>query len=151
MISISVSIPNRPGCLSNLIQTAKHTEFSPSVTRLLVQDNIKKKNRRQNQLGKKKKTSSTFYPFSFLSFKQQVTCFQIGLKLNLKFQINQLLSEISYHTHKNYLNYVVILTHLSPILSYLVYSPPFLLLSSVFGERNAKTKGMCRTVTSLPI
>lgn len=134
MISISVSIPNRPGCLSNLIQTAKHTEFSPSVTRLLVQDNIKKKNRRQNQLGgKKKKTFSTFYPFSLLSFKQQVTCFQIGLKLNLKFQINQLLSEISYHTHKNYLNYVVILTHLCPLLSCLVYSPPFLLLSSVFG------------------
>lgn len=153
VISNSVSIPNRPECLSNLIQTAKHTEFSPSVTRLLVQDNIKKKNRRQNQWGGKKKNFSTFYPFSLLSFKQQVTCFQIGLKLNPKFQINQFLSEISYHTQKNYLNYLVILTHLSSLFSGLVYSPPFLLLSSAFGERNAKNKhkGMCRSVTSLPI
>ena len=66
VISNSVSIPNRPECLSNLIQTAKHTEFSPSVTRLLVQDNIKKKNRRQNQWGgEKKKTFQLSIPFLY--------------------------------------------------------------------------------------
>ena len=154
VISNSVSIPNRPECLSNLIQTAKHTEFSPSVTRLLVQDNIKKKNRRQNQWGKKKKkTFQLSIPFLYCLSNSKVTCFQIGLKLNPKFQINQFLSEISYHTQKNYLNYLVILTHLSSLFSSLVYSPPFLLLSSAFGERNAKNKhkGMCRSVTSLPI
>lgn len=56
------------------------------------------------------------------------------------------------HTQKNYLNYFMLLTHLSSLLSCPVYSPPFLLLSSVFCERNAKNKhkGMCRSVTSLP-
>lgn len=49
VISNSLSIPNRPDCLSDLIQTAKSSDFCPSVTRLLGQDNIKTKNERQHQ------------------------------------------------------------------------------------------------------
>lgn len=39
--------------------------IAPSVTRLLVQDNIKKKNRRQNQLGWKKKVFQLSVPFLY--------------------------------------------------------------------------------------
>lgn len=88
----TVWIPNRPECLSDLIQTAKSSEFCPSVTRLLVQGNLKTKSKKQNQL---EVFFSTSYPLSSLSSEQQVMCFQTDLKLNPLFQIYQLPSGIS--------------------------------------------------------
>lgn len=97
LLCFQLSIPNRTECLSDLIQTATSSEFCPSVTRLLVQDNIKTKNRRQNQL---EKIFFNFLSFSLLSFEQQAICFQTDLKLNPKFHIHQLPSKMSYHTQK---------------------------------------------------
>ena len=154
VISNSVSIPNRPECLSNLIQTAKHTEFSPSVTRLLVQDNIKKKNRRQNQWGgKQKKTFQLSIPFLYCLSNSKLHASKLAWSWIPSFKSTNFSQKLVTTHKKNYLNYLVILTHLSSLFSGLVYSPPFLLLSNAFGERNAKNKhkGMCRSVTSLPI
>lgn len=152
VISISVSIPNRPGCLSNLIQTAKHTEFSPSVTRLLVQDNIKKKNRRQNQLGGKKKTLFKLsIPFLYCLSNSKLHASKLAWSWISSFKsTNYSQKLVTTHTKIIWttLWYSLISVLFCPVLFTLL--PSFSYPVSL-GERNAKNKGMCRTVTSLPI
>lgn len=139
MISSSVSIPNRPECLSDLIQTAKSSWFCPSVMRLLVQDNIKTQNKRHSQL--EKTMFSTFYSFSLLSIEQQAVCFQTDLKLNLKFQIKQLPWGIRYQHLKIILTAFSLLTHFPLSLStFFSPSPSLFLLSSLQCKTNAENK-----------
>lgn len=87
-----------------------------------------------------KKSFSTFCPFSLLSFKQQVTCFQIGLKLNPKFQINQFLSEISYHTHKKIIWTTLCYSHIS-----LLFCPVLFTLLPSFSYPVSSVKEMPKT------
>lgn len=139
VISNSVSIPNRTECLSDLIQTATSSEFCPSVTRLLVQDNIKTKNKRQNQL---ETFFFNFLSFSLLSFEQQAICFQTDLKLNLNFHHHQLPSEMGYHTQKQAELLWDIHSTLSLFLYSPIFSPPFpmlFLLSHDFGVKELPT------------
>lgn len=142
VISSSVSIPNRTECLSDLIQTAISSEFCSSVTTLLVQDNIKTKNKRQKQL---EKLFFNFLSFPSLSLVQQTVCFQTDLRLSPKFQINPFASEMSHHMQKQ----AARLWGSHPTLSFFLSSPIFspspptlFLLASDFGAKEGPKANM---------
>lgn len=151
VISNSVSIPNRTECLSDLIQTATSSEFCPSVTRLLVQDNMKTKNKRQNQL---EKNFFNFVSFSLLSFEQEAIRFQTEAESKVSHPPTSLQHElprakIGWTT----LGYSLTSLLFFSLFSYLPPSPPYPFppIPWLWCERGAKNKqkGTHRSLRSL--